>query len=751
MKKLFIVESPGKAKTIKKYLGNDFIVLSTMGHIKDLPQKNLGIEITPPDSIEVEYEVMPGKEKTIKEIKKYEADVSEIYLAPDADREGEIIAFHIKEIFDTKKKQPKNIFRVTYNEISEQAILQSIKDRRELDYKMIGAQQARRILDRLVGYKVSPVLWKKLSKGLSAGRVQSVALKLICLREEEISKFVITEYWTIQGNALYEKHNIIAEIQPSKHPKKSLSPKEAETILEKIEKNGWVITEIKEKQKQRKPYPPFTTSSLQQAAYNILHYNVQQTMMIAQQLYEGISINKENSLALITYMRTDSTRIATEAITKAREYIKETFGTEYVPKKAQSYPQKNKAQDAHEAIRPIDISVTPLSLRAALTKEQFNLYNLIWNRYVACQMSEATYASRSILLTDPSKEYQGKISGSHVIFDGFLKVYNSTDDETEELESTKLPPKMEKGTVIDFTDFKGKQHFTQPPARYSEATLVKELEQKGIGRPSTFVPILKTIRDRLYTELDAKKRFTPTLLGKQVYTLLEENITKIMDLSFTAEMEKKLDEIAQGETTRNKVIFDFYDYLIPTVKAFSEKKIEKKYEESSFSCQAPECTGTLVVKWSKVGEFLGCTEFPRCKYTANFSRDEKNKIILEEKQAKTQEKELLEIECIKCGKQMTQKTGRYGKFIACSGYPECTYIKSEASKSFCPKCKEHPLQKKSWKGKTFWACSNYPTCKFSINGDIIEKKCTICDYDFFKKINENNACANKECKSNTEE
>lgn len=747
MKKLFIVESPGKAKTIKKYLGNQFIVLSTMGHIKDLPQKKLGIEIAPPDSIDIEYETMPGKEKTIKELKKYESEVDEVYLAPDADREGEIIAFHIKEIFDSKKKQQKNIYRVTYNEISEKAILQSIKDKRELDYKMIGAQQARRILDRLVGYKVSPVLWKKLSKGLSAGRVQSVALKLICIREEEISKFIVTEYWTIQGNILYEKQIITADIQKNKDPKKTISAEEAELILKKIEKNGWTITDIKDKQKQRKPYAPFTTSSLQQAAYNVLHYNVQQTMMIAQQLYEGISIDKETSLALITYMRTDSTRISPEAINKARDYIQETFGSSYIPKKPHTYEQKNKAQDAHEAIRPIDITITPRSLQAILTKEQFNLYNLIWNRYVSCQMSEATYASRSIYLTDVSHEYQAKIAGSHIIFDGFLKVYNASEEETEESESTVLPPKMEKGLILNFTDFKSKQHFTQPPARYSEATLVKELEQKGIGRPSTFVPILKTIRDRLYTELDAKKRFMPTVLGKQVYTLLEENITKIMDLSFTAEMEKKLDEIAQGETSRNKVVFDFYDYLIPTVKAFSEKKIEKKYEESSLKCPNTECTGTLVVKWSKAGEFLGCTEFPRCKYTANFSRGENNEIILEEKQAKGQDKELLEIECIKCNKKMTKKNGRYGTFIACSGYPQCTYIQAEMSVAPCPKCEEHKLQKKTWKGKSFWACSNYPACKFSINGDIIEKKCQECNYNFFKKTNNTESCANKDCKT----
>jgi DNA topoisomerase-1 len=751
MKKLFIVESPGKAKTIKKYLGNDFIVLSTMGHIKDLPQKNLGIEITPPDEIKIDYEAMPGKEKTIKEIKKYESEVDVIYLAPDADREGEIIALHIKEIFDSKKKQTKEIYRVTYNEISQKAILQSIKDKRELDYKMIGAQQARRILDRLVGYKVSPVLWKKLSKGLSAGRVQSVALKLICLREEEINAFIITEYWTIHGNALYENHHIAADIEPvNKKTKKDISGEDAKKILNSIEKKGWKITEIKEKQKQRKPYPPFTTSSLQQAAYNILHFNVQQTMMIAQQLYEGISIDKDNAVALITYMRTDSTRIAEEAIKKARLYISDTFGDTYIPKKAHQYTQKNKTQDAHEAIRPIDVTITPQSVEKILTKEQFNLYTLIWNRYVACQMSEALYNSRSISLIDPSEKYTGKIAGSHILFDGFLKVYNTSEDESDEAESTKLPPKMEKGTIINFDEFKSKQHFTQPPARYSEATLVKELEQKGIGRPSTFVPILKTIRDRLYTELDSKKRFVPTTLGKQVYTLLEENITKIMDLSFTADMEKKLDEIAQGDTTRNKVVFDFYDYLIPTVKAFAEKKIEKKYEESSLSCGSQECSGTLVVKWSKAGEFLGCNQFPECKHTANFSRGEKNKIIIEEKQTKKpEEKELLDIECIKCGKQMTKKIGRYGSFIACSGYPQCTYIKNETTTSLCPQCNTKPLQKKMWKGKSFWGCSNYPDCKFSINGDIIEKTCSVCTYRFFKKISDGDQCANKECKGNT--
>jgi len=739
MKKLFIVESPGKAKTIKKYLGDDFIVASTMGHIKDLPAKKLGIDIEPP-VLTITYETMTGKEKVIKELKKHIEICDEIYLAPDSDREGEIIAYHINEIIDEvcgkKNKKSKNIYRVTYNEISKQAILNSIANKKEIDKHMVAAQQARRILDRLVGYKVSPVLWRKIAKGLSAGRVQSVALKLICKKEEEIKNFIIKEYWSVGG--ILDKTAISVDIIKDNAKKEVLSQLDADIILEIAKKAIWSVVDLKDKEKKRKPLAPFITSTLQQSAYNVLHLNVQQTMLYAQQLYEGVILDDENPVALITYMRTDSTRISDTAIQSVRDYIKKEFGDKYLPKTANKYSTKEAAQDAHEAIRPIDPNITPESIKNKLQKEQYLIYNLIWTRFLASQINEAIYTTRSILIADEKKQLVGKITGSIVIFDGFLKVYNTKEEEEED---KKLPPNLTVGQQINIISIEKKQHFTQPPARYSEATLVKELEHKGIGRPSTYVPILKTIRDRLYTELDAKKRFCSTKLGTEVYQILEDNMTKIMDYSFTAKMEEELDKIAQGEITRDSLIFEFYNYLIPAVDQFLAKKIEKNYEETNLIC--PECQNKLTIKWGKTGEFLGCTHFPTCKYTANFIKNENNEIIINKE--KNESTEFLDISCDKCQKPMIRKIGRFGEFTACSGYPECNYILQEKTKAFCPSCNKDHLKKRSWKGKIFWGCGNYPNCKFAINGNLVEKECPKCNYSFTK---DDGTCLSKTCDTN---
>jgi DNA topoisomerase-1 len=735
MKKLFIVESPGKAKTIKKYLGDDFIVTSTMGHIKDLPAKKLGIEIESP-VLRITYETMIGKEKVIKELKKYIEECDEIYLAPDADREGEIIAYHINELIDEvdkKSKNQKKVYRVTYNEISKQAITNGIKNKKNIDRHMVEAQQARRILDRLVGYKVSPVLWRKIAKGLSAGRVQSVALKLICKKEEEIKNFVIKEYWSIGG--MLDKSSILVDISKKNNKKEFLSEVDADDILKIAKKATWSVIDVKDKEKKRKPLAPFITSTLQQSAYNVLHLNVQQTMLYAQQLYEGVILDEENPVALITYMRTDSTRIADSAIESARDYIKTEFGDKYLPKTPHKYSTKESAQDAHEAIRPIDPFITPESIKNKLNREQYLVYNLIWTRFMASQMNEAIYTTRGILISDQDQELVGKISGSIIIFDGFLKVYNTNEDEEED---KKLPPHLTIGQEVHIISIDKKQHFTQPPARYSEATLVKELEKKRIGRPSTYVPILKTIRDRLYTELDEKKRFISTKLGFEVYQILENNMTKIMDYSFTAKMEEELDKIAQGEMTRDSLIFEFYDYLIPAVDNFLAKKIEKQYEETNLVC--PECQNKLIIKWGKTGEFLGCSNFPTCKYTANFTKNEKDEIVFDKE--KNAISGCLDIFCDKCKKPMIKKMGRFGEFIACSGYPECNYIMQEKTKALCPACSKDHLKKRSWRGKIFWGCGNYPDCKFAINGSMIEKPCSICQFPFTK---EDGACLSKTC------
>lgn len=733
MKKLFIVESPGKAKTIKKYLGENFIVASTMGHIKDLPQKSLGIEILPPE-INIEYVVMDGKEKVVKELKKYISNSDEIYLAPDADREGEIIAFHINQIINEQKKK-KNIFRVTYNEVSKKAIDECFEHKRFIDDNMVAAQQARRVLDRLVGYKVSPVLWKKLSKGLSAGRVQSVALKLICVREDEIKKFIVEEYWTVHSKI--QGTNILIDIFEKNKRKTHLSQIEADNIISNNKDMLWKVQSVKDKEKKRKPYGPFVTSTLQQAAYNILHYNVQKTMQCAQQLYEGVVLGDENNpVALITYMRTDSTRISEDALKEVRSYIESSYGQNYLPKNAVKYTAKKEAQDAHEAIRPIDVTVLPEDIRLKVKKEIYEIYNLIWSRYVACQMSEAIYSSRSIILESTSLE--GKLSGSQIKFDGFLKVYNTKD--TEELdESKKLPPSLAVGNVIEIEKLYSKQHFTQPPSRYSEATLVKELEEKRIGRPSTYVPIVRTIMDRLYTSLDTNNRFVPTKLGYDVYAILEKYMPTIMDYSFTAQMEEKLDMVAQGSLTRNKLVFDFYDYLIPAVAKFLSEKIVKQYEIIEAKCTL--CQGDLAIKWSKAGEFVGCMKYPECKFTSNFKRKENG--VIELLKHSKEEQLVSGVLCELCQKPVIKKFGKFGEFMACSGYPECSYILKEKTKSLCPVCGKMPLCKKTWRGKIFWGCGDYPNCKFSINGDIIEQNCSICNYAFAKI---NGSCANKYCK-----
>lgn len=735
MKKLFIVESPGKAKTIKKYLGDDFIVASTMGHIKDLPQKALGIEINPPE-LSIEYTVMEGKEKVIKELKKYISESDEIYLAPDADREGEIIAFHINQVINEQKKK-KVVYRVTYNEVSKKAILHCFTEKRAINDNMVLAQQARRILDRLVGYKVSPVLWRKLAKGLSAGRVQSVALKLICVREDEIKKFIIEEYWTIHG--VLKNSSVVIDVFDKKKKKDQLSKQEVDEIIIANQNIQWKVASTRDKEKKRKPYAPFVTSTLQQSAYNILRYNVQKTMKCAQQLYEGIVLDDEsNPVALITYMRTDSTRISDDALSQIRDLIVYQYGAAYLPKTAIHYAAKKDAQDAHEAIRPIDPSITPDSIKKKVEKDIYEIYNLIWKRYVACQMSDAVYSSRVITLE--SEKLEGRLSGSTIKFDGFLKVYTNKEEDEED-ENKKLPPDLVEGSVIEVENLYGKQHFTQPPSRYSEATLVKELEEKGIGRPSTYVPIVRTIMDRLYTNLDNNSRFVPTKLGYDVYAMLEKYMPTIMDYSFTAQMEEKLDLIARGELTRNKLIFDFYDYLVPAVEKFLSEKIAKQYEVISILC--PECNGSLAIKWSKSGEFVACMKYPDCKFTANFKRLDDGSVCLITNDKKDDDSsDNIDIVCEVCQKPMIKKNGRFGEFIACSGYPNCNYILQEKTKHLCPLCQLCPLHKKMWKGKIFWGCGSYPQCKFTINGNIIEQECKHCGYAFAKL---DGSCLNKNC------
>ncbi|HBL98586.1 TPA: type I DNA topoisomerase [Candidatus Dependentiae bacterium] len=723
MKKLLVVESPAKIKTISKFLGPDFRIMSTVGHVKDLPKQGLGVTIN--GTIELEYVTLEKKDKVLADICKEAAKASDVYLAPDPDREGEIIAWHVEQEVKKVIKDPSHIHRITFNEITKPAIEEALEHPSVVDTNKVAAQQARRILDRWVGYEVSPVLWKKVSKGLSAGRVQSVALKLICEREDAIRIFKAEEYWSVDGLFGFDGGAFNAALATINKKKAELGNKEAvEKVIEEIKKTSFAISSIKDSKRAKNPYAPFMTSSLQQAAYNQLGFSVQKTMNVAQKLYEGVDLEESNSpVALITYMRTDSLRLSDTALKSARSYINKTFGDEYVPAKSPVY-SKEKAQDAHEAIRPIDVKVTPSSIKQFVEPDHFKLYELIWRRFVACQMKPAQYAQRQI--TIDGKPFTFKVTGSTLLFDGFLKVYVQEEDEKEE--ALALPAGLKEEMPLELRTLSPKQHFTQPPSRYTEATLVKELEKAGIGRPSTYATILKTIQARSYTNLDTKKRFVPTELGMAVTRLLDENLPRIMNVSFTALMEEDLDKVARGEMERDSLLKAFYQDFSESLKKFAGESTERPSEPTTILC--PQCKKqNLVVRFGKTGAFLGCAGFPECTFSSNFKREEDGSIILVEKQ----EPELLEEKCPKCGKPMQRRIGRYGPFIACSGYPECTYIKQEKSEFLCPGCQKGHLVKRLWKGKVFWACDTYPACSFSVSGDIELTECPKCHRPYLLK------------------
>lgn len=739
MKKLLIVESPAKIKTISKFLGKDFKILSTVGHIKDLPPKKLGVTIN--KKIEIDYEVIENKEKVIADICKEASKSDEIYLAPDPDREGEIIAWHIEQEIEKVVKDHSKIHRITFNEITKSAVTQALEHPSDVDLQKVAAQQARRVLDRWVGYEVSPILWRKITKGLSAGRVQSVALKLICDREEEIRAFKPEEYWSIEGLFGSTKKSEFAA--PLTHiNKKKIDIKteaDAKTIVDQIKETSFVIESIQDKQRAKNPAAPFMTSTLQQAAYNRLGFSVKKTMQLAQNLYEGIPLeDAQTPVALITYMRTDSLRISDSAIKQVRGYIDDTYGKDYLPSKSQSYAQ-SKGQDAHEAIRPIDISMTPDSVKQYLPADAAELYELIWKRFVACQMKPALYAQRQV--TIQGGKFTFKVTGSTLIFDGFLKVYSADEDEKEE--KVVIPKDLQEKQTVDLKKVTPKQHFTQAPPRYTEASLVKEMEKEGIGRPSTYATILNTIRQRSYTTLDTKKRFVPSELGMSVTKLLNEHLPKIMNVQFTALMEEDLDKIAQGQLERDTLLREFYTTFEKDLETF-RGEAKRPVEPTDITC--PQCKeGKLAIRIGKSGPFLGCLNYPECTFTSNFTRKEDGSIEL----ISTEGPKILEEKCPLCGKPLRQVIGKYGPFVACSGYPECKYIQQTKASFKCP-LDGGDIIKKTWKGAPFWGCSNYPTCKFVIFSDIQETPCPQCKSPYLlKKVNKKGevtlTCPNKEC------
>jgi len=714
---LIVVESPTKVKTIKKILGTDFNVVASMGHIKDLPKKTLGIDLE--NNFEPTYQVIEAKKKTIEELKKAARSAQNIYLAPDPDREGEAIAWHIADIIRDKKK---NIYRVLFNDLTKSTVTDAITRPLQLDLNKYEAQQTRRILDRLVGYQISPVLWDKVKRGLSAGRVQSVAVRMICDREEEISLFIPEEYWNLtaefQGNNPPPFEAKLIKVDGKKA--KVSNAEKAGQLEARIRAAKFEVEKLEQKEVKRAPLPPFTTSKLQQEASRALRFSTKKTMSIAQKLYEGIELGKDGSVGLITYMRTDSYRIADEALQSVREYIKNNYSSEFLPHKPHYYKNAQKTQDAHEAIRPSLVTYKPQDIRKYLTPDQFKLYQLIWNRFVASQMSPAVFDQTTIDITGDGCTFRTR--GQILKFPGFIAVYNESkeekekDDDDHENGEDKLLPQLEMNEILRLLKFDKQQKFTLAPPRYSEASLVRALEENGIGRPSTYAAILTTIQDREYVKLESGK-FFPTEMGKMVTELLVQSFPTILDLTFTADMENKLDAIESGETKRDQTLRDFYRLFSRELEKAKDEMRNVKKEEIPTNLFCDKCSSPMVIRWGKNGRFLCCTNYPECKTTMNFTHDENGRV-------KHVEAQTTDIKCNKCGKNMVIKEGRFGQFLACSGYPECKNTmnatkndkgeiiadQGAATDEVCELCGK-PMAVKRGRYGQFLGCTGYPDCK----------------------------------------
>jgi len=723
-KPLIIVESPTKIKTLKKYVGKEFNVAASAGHIRDLPVKTLGIDIE--KNFKANYVNIKDKAKVIANLKKLAKDAKEIYLAPDPDREGEAIAFHIMDIL---KKKDRIFHRVLIHELTQKGIQEALKNTLTPDADKYDAQQARRKLDRLVGYQISPLLWQKVQRGLSAGRVQSVAVKIICDRERQIRKFDPEEFWTVTADLLApvppEFNADLVKINNKKA--KIENQTQADHILKDLETAQFVIHDIKAKTIKRNPLPPFITSKLQQDAINRLRFSARKTMIVAQQLYEGVEIGTGGPEGLITYMRTDSTRIAADAAAEAQQFISQTLGNEFALTQPRFFKNKNKVQDAHEAIRPTSVFHTPKMLKNFLTLDQFNLYDLIWKRFVASQMTQAIIDQKTILI-QASDPYLFSVSGSTVRFPGFMMLY-SQDQTASEKESQTLPD-AEVGTLLKTLKIIPKQHFTKPPPRFSEASLVKELEKNGIGRPSTYASILSVIRDKGYVDL-INRYFVPSELGFIVNDLLAASFPHILNISFTAQMENNLDDVETGNLEEVQLLTAFYDKFKKSLEAAGENMISVKGVGVDTDLICPSCGKQLNIKIGKNGHFLACTGYPDCSFTSNYVRDEKGRVSIVEKIIDNTKVK----DCIKCGKPMVQKEGRFGCFLACTGYPECTHTESvggeQNSKDIgvkCPKtdCTGSIIERKSKRGKLFFGCSNYPECTFASWDKPVDKPCPDC-------------------------
>jgi DNA topoisomerase-1 len=794
-KSLVIVESPAKAKTIGKYLGKQFVVKASLGHIKDLPKKDLAVDVD--RDFTPRYEIIEGKKKLITELKQAAKGVDSVYLAADPDREGEAICWHLKEELEPKKPGKPEIHRVMFNEITANAVKRAFDHPLQVNVNLVEAQQTRRVLDRLVGYKISPLLWDKVRRGLSAGRVQTVALRLIVEREREIRAFQKTEYWTIDVALNAKKPPILTTRLHKKNDEAPSLGNEQETnaIVEDLDGAKYVVKSVQTREKRRNPVAPFITSTLQQEAARKLRFSVKRTMMLAQGLYEGKELGSEGAVGLITYMRTDSTRVSDEALTEVRAFIEERHGKEYIPATPNTYKTKKDAQDAHEAIRPTSALRTPESLEKLLAEDELKLYRLIWMRFVASQMTPAVFDQTTIDVTAQGKSrasYLFRATGSVPKFDGFLKIYeegkDQKDEDDEELKH-RLPAVTE-GETLRFKEIKPEQHFTEPPPRYTEATLVKKLEADGVGRPSTYASILSTIQDREYVAKEGGK-FVPRELGMVVTDLLTESFNDLFDVKYTARMEEELDEIEEGKLEWREALSDFYKRFTKDLEVAAQTMTDIKRMEKPTDLVCDKCGKPMVIKWGKHGSFIACTGYPECTNTRELTVDlpdvDKADLVDQDDQeycencgrpmvlkkgrfgqfyacsgypdCKTtkqiggeQRKDVpLEEKCPNCGNNLVQKYGRYGEFVACSNYPTCKFVKQKTIGVPCPNCSQGEIvERRSKRGRTFYGCNRYPECDFVAWGKPIPEKCPECGSSYliekYLKSGPVAQCPNQECK-----
>ncbi len=758
-KNLVIVESPSKAKTLEKYLGRDFQVKASVGHVVDLPKSKLGVDVK--KDFAPDFTVIQSKKKVIDDLKKAAKGKQNIYLASDPDREGEAIAWHIA---GQVVKNHKRVHRVLINEITKKAVQEAIAKPLELDRNKFDAQVARRVLDRLVGYKISPLLWTKVRRGLSAGRVQSVAVRLVCEREKDIRAFEPVEYWSLtallEGRLPPSFKAKLAQWKGQKVDNKKFRLENDETvqgIIQSLEGAPWIIGDVEKKERRRYPTPPFVTSKLQQEASRKLGFQPRRTMQLAQQLYEGVELGSEGSVGLITYMRTDSTRVSNDALDAVRKHIQAQYGKDYVPGKPNTFRSKKNAQDAHEAIRPTSLEYTPEKVRRYLRRDMFQLYSLIWDRFVASQMVPAVYDQTAFEI--PVKEAVFRATGQQIKFDGFMKVYiegrderpaqaNGEDDEDEAQDMDGVLPDLRKGDDLKLLSMDPRQHFTQPPPRFTQASLIKELDEKGIGRPSTYAAIISNILDREYVAQNESRQLVPTDLGFLVTDLLVESFPDILNVEFTASMEDELDKIEDGKEKWTKAMRRFYTPFERDLKKAEKEMRDVKRQEVPTDVDCDKCSAKMVIKWGRNGEFLACPQYPECKNTKNFKRDENGAIQI------AVEEEVTEV-CEQCGRPMLLRWGKFGKFLGCSGYPECKNIqpleKPVDLGIKCPECKEGNIkERKSRWGKVFYGCDKYPECKFATWDKPMPTPCPNCDSPIlvekvFKRTGKTHRCYKKEC------